>query len=134
MSLPETSVSSSSSSSSVSLVEHEPSETDHTLEESSVDKLSEKIKQMNLKPPAPVKNVVDLFSEPAMNNAVNISHNIQVKTIIDKKKLKMFLRIFSSFVAINGAMMKNQKKRSEKRRKRSQSITASSTLIHNFVN
>ena len=115
MSLPETSVSSSSSSSSVSLVEHEPSETDHTPEESSVDKLSEKIKQMNLKPPAPVKNAVDLFSEPAMNNAVNISHNIQVKTIIYKKKIK---NVFKDFLFFRGYQWSNDEEPKEKKRKK----------------
>lgn len=42
------------------------------------EELVEMLPKLSLKPSSDSKKNVDLFSEPAMNNAVNICHNIQV--------------------------------------------------------
>ena len=55
----------------------EDSKKDHT---DPTEKLVEMLPALSLKPSPDGRKNVDLFSEPAMNNAVNICHNIQVKS------------------------------------------------------
>ena len=89
-------------------------------------KPKENLANVAIKTTAPGDSSLDLLSEPAMNNAVNICHNIQV-CLSNKIMIcpTLFFRTSCSFEDISG--IRNQRKQTRKRkrkRRKSRNITA----------